>query len=92
MHLEDLKTISVLRPGVGKRYSLLPVDRVDVAGFRASYIDSPLSPAQLDIRAGDQVFWYENGVRKQAIVDHVIIEQDVLRVAFRDVAPAGPEW
>ncbi len=92
MHLEELKTVNVLRPGVGKRYSLLPVDRVDVTGFRASYVGSPLRPTQVDIREGDQVFWYENGVRKQAIVDEVIIEQDVLRVAFRNVAPAGPEW
>jgi hypothetical protein len=82
----------VLRPNVGKRYSLLPVDRVDVTGFRASYADSPLRPTQIDIREGDQVFWYEKGVRYQALVDEILIDQDVLRVAFRDVKLAEPEW
>jgi hypothetical protein len=71
---------------------LLPVDQVNVSGFRTSYAGSPLSPTHLDIREGDQVFWYENGVRKQAVVDEVVIEQDILRVTFRDVALAAPEW
>ncbi len=92
MHLEELKTVNILRPGVGKRYSLLPVDQVDVTGFCTSYAGSPLRPAQLDIREGDWVFWYANGIRNQAIVDEVVIEQDILRVTFRDVTTAGPEW
>ncbi len=92
MRFEQLQTVSIVRPGVGRRYSMLPVDRVDVTGFRASYAGSPLKPTMLDIREGDQVFWYDNDVRKQAFIDEVVIEDEVLRVAFRDAMFAGSEW
>lgn len=92
MKLEQLRTVSVVRPGKGKRYSLLPVDRVDVTGFYASYADSPMQPALLDIREGDHVFWYDRDTRYQASVDEVVQRTDTLHVAFRDVRAAEPEW
>jgi hypothetical protein len=92
MQLSQLRTIDVLRPGRGKRYSLLPVDHVDVTGFHVSYEGSPLAPTLLDIRQDDRVVWIEKGIRYQALIDEVVIDRDVLRVAFRDAALAEPEW
>ena len=89
---EELRTVDVLRPGVGKRYSGLPVDHVDVTGFHTDYEGSPLRPQLLDIRMGDQVYWYEEGTRFQARVDELVIEGRVLRVAFADTMTAPPEW
>lgn len=88
----ELKTVDVLRPGVGKRYSSLPVDHVDVTGFHSDYTDSPLRPQLLDIRIGDSIFWVENGERLQARVDELVIEGSLLRVAFVDQTVAPPEW
>ncbi len=92
MQLSQLRTIDVHRPGKGKRYSLLPVDHVDVTGFHASYEGSPLHPRLLDIHEGDRVVWQEKGVRYQGLIDEVVIDRAVLRVAFRDVGVAEPEW
>ncbi len=92
MKLEQLRTVSVVRPGKGKRYSLLPVDRVDVTGFYASYANSPMQPTLLDIREGDLVFWYDRDTRYVAYVDEVAQRPDTLQVAFRDVHVAEPEW
>jgi hypothetical protein len=92
MKLEQLRTVSVVRPGKGKRYSLLPVDRVDITGFYVSYAGSPLRPSLLDIQEGDRIFWYDKGTRYQACVDEVAVRQDALQVAFRDVRTAEPEW
>lgn len=92
MQLSQLRTVDVLRPGKGKRYSLLPVDHVDVTGFHVSYEGSPLYPSLLDIQEDDQVVWVEKGVRYRALIDEVVIDRAVLRVAFRDATIAEPEW
>jgi hypothetical protein len=92
MQFTQLRTIDILRPGKGKRYSLLPVDHVDVTGFHASYEGSPLKPTLLDIQPDDQVLWTEKGVRYRAMIDEVVIDRAVLRVAFRDAGIADPEW
>lgn len=92
MNLSQLRTVDVFRPGSGKRYSLLPVDHVDITGFHVSYEGSPLSPALLDIVEGDRASWIEKGARYQATIDEVVIDRNVLRVAFRDAAIAEPEW
>lgn len=92
MKLEQLRTVSVVRPGHGKRYSLLPVDRVDVTGFYVSYAGSPMQPALLDIREGDQVFWYDRDTRYGAYVDEVVLSNNAVQVAFRDVHAADAEW
>lgn len=92
MQLSQLRTIDVLRPGVGKRYSMLPVDHVDITGFHVSYEGSPLRPGLLDIMVGDRITWVEKGVRYQAFIDEIVIDRAVLRVAFRDAKVADPEW
>lgn len=92
MQLNQLRTVDVHRPGKGKRYSLLPVDHIDITGFHVSYEGSPLHPAQLDIHVGDHVMWREKDVRYQAEIDEVVIDRAVLRVAFRDAEVAQPEW
>ncbi len=92
MQLSQLRTVDVLRPGKGKRYSLLPVDHVDITGFHVSYDGSPLRPTLLDIHEGDQVTWHEKGTRYQAVIDEVVIDRAVLRVAFRDAAVTEPDW
>ena len=89
---DELRTVDVLRPGLGKRYSRLPVDHVDVTGFHSDYTGSPLRPQLLDIRIGDVVFWCEEGERRQARVDELLVEGPVLRVAFADQQIAPPEW
>ena len=89
---DELKTVDILRPGIGKRYSRLPVDHVDVTGFHSDYTGSPLRPQILDIRIGDLVFWYEDGERIQARVDELVVDGAVLRVAFADQGAAPPEW
>jgi hypothetical protein len=91
MKLEQLRTISVVRPGKGRRYSWLPVDRVDVTGFFVSYANSPLRPSLLDIQEGDLVLWYDRDTPYQAYVDEVVVQRDTLQVAFRDVRVADPE-
>ena len=90
--VEEFQTVDVIRPGVGKRYSRLPVDHVDVTGFHTDYEGSPLRPQLLDIRVDDQIFWYEDDTRFQARVDELVVDGDVLRVAFADAASAPPEW
>ena len=92
MNFSDLRTVDVLRPGVGKRYTMLPVDHIDVTGFHVSYEGSPLRPTQLDILEGDHVAWLDQGVRYRALVDEVVIDQAVLRVAFRDAEVAESQW
>jgi hypothetical protein len=89
---EEFQTVDVLRPGVGKRYSSLPVDHVDVTGFHTNYDGSPLRPQLLDIRVGDKVFWYDDGERYQARIDEVVVTGNILRVAFADPETAPPEW
>jgi hypothetical protein len=89
---EEFQTVDVLRPGVGKRYSCLPVDHVDVTGFHTNYEGSPLRPQLLDIRVGDKVFWYDDGERYQARIDEVVVTGHLLRVAFADPETAPPEW
>ena len=89
---EELVTVDVVRPNGGKRYSALPVDHVDITGFHTDYTGSPLRPQLLDIRVGDLIFWYDDGVRLQARVDELAMEGSVLRIAFADVAGAPPEW
>ena len=89
---DELKTVDVVRPGVGKRYSRLPVDHVDVTGFHSDYTGSPLRPQLLDIRIGDSIFWVENGERLQARVDELVVDGPYLRVAFADQTVAPPEW
>ncbi len=89
---DELKTVDVLRPGVGKRYSRLPVDHVDLTGFHSDYTGSPLRPQMLDIRLGDCIIWNENGERTKARVDELVVEGTVIRVAFADHMPAPPEW
>ncbi|HEY0737827.1 MAG TPA: hypothetical protein VGD69_23105 [Herpetosiphonaceae bacterium] len=92
MQLSQLRTIDVVRPGVGKRYSLLPVDHVDITGFHVSYEGSPLHPAQIDIVEGDKVLWQESGTHYQAFIDEIVINHVVLRAAFRDAEQIEPEW
>ena len=89
---EDFRTVDVVRPGIGRRYSSLPVDFIDETGFHSDYQGSPLRPQVLDIRVGDQIFWYDDGARFQARVDELVVEGDVLRVAFADVEDAPAEW
>lgn len=88
----DFRTVDVLRPAVGKRYSGLPVDHVDVTGFHTDYEGSPLRPHLLDIQVGDLVFWHDDGARFQALVDEVVIEETLLRVAFTAAGAAPSEW
>ena len=90
--VEELRTVDVIRPNFGKRYSDLPVDHVDVTGFHTDYTGSPLRPQLLDIRIGDHIFWYDEGARLQASVDELVVDGNVLRVAFADVKDAPLEW
>lgn len=93
MRFSQLRTVDLRRPGVGKRYSLLPVDRIDITGFHISCKGSPLRPHLLDIREGDTAIWEGEDGRYQATVDEVVVDGDVLRVAFRDAAPCpDAEW
>jgi hypothetical protein len=92
MRFSQLRTVDLYRPGVGRRYSMLPVDHIDITGFHAVYHGSPLRPAMLDVREGDLACWDNDGVRYCAVIDEVVIDRAVLRVAFRDAAPAEPEW
>ena len=57
MKLEQLRTVSVVRPGNVKRYSLLPVDCVDVTGLYASYADLHMQLSQLYLWLGYLVMW-----------------------------------
>ncbi len=92
MKLQQLRTINIERPGRGKRYSFLPVDRVDITGFYVSYAGSPLRPSLLDIREGDLVSWWDENTRYQATVDEVVTRSDTLHVAFRDVQVVASEY
>ena len=88
----EFRTVDVMRPGAGKRYSGLPVDHVDVTGFHTDYEGSPLRPHLLDIQVGDLIFWHADGARFQARVDEVVVDATLLRVAFTDSGTAPPEW
>ena len=90
--IEQLRTVDIMRPGEGKRYSYLPVDHVDVTGFHTDYAGSPFQAHMLDIRTGDLVYWYDGDARYQARVDEHVIDGTILRVAFTDVTGAPPEW
>jgi hypothetical protein len=84
MRLSQLRTVDILRPGIGKRYTMLPVDHIDVTGFHVNYEGSPLRPALLDIVEGDRVSWDQDGERYEAFIDEIVIDSSILRVAFRD--------
>lgn len=88
----ELHTVDIYRPHAGKRYTGLPVDHVDVTGFHTNYDGSPLKPAMLDIRIGDRVLWEENGERRQASIDELVVEGSVIRAAFADVTEAPQPW
>ncbi|HSH82727.1 MAG TPA: hypothetical protein VLA19_29695 [Herpetosiphonaceae bacterium] len=88
----DLRTVDIFRPHVGKRYTGLPVDHVDVTGFHTNYDGSPLRPEMLDIRVGDEVFWDEDGERLQASIDELVVDGPVIRVAFVNVTEAIRSW
>lgn len=90
--VEVLRTVDILRPGAGKRYTGLPVDHVDITGFHTDYDGSPLQPQMLDIRVGDTVYWYDAGVRYRSAVDEVVVDRALLRVAFADAELAPSEW
>lgn len=89
MRLSELRTVDILRPGLGKRYSMLPVDHIDITGFHVNYEGSPLRPALLDIVEGDRVAWEDDGARYEAYIDEIVIDSAILRVAFRDAGFAG---
>jgi len=89
MRLSELRTVDILRPGLGKRYTMLPVDHIDVTGFHVSYEGSPLRPALLDIAVGDRVIWEADGERFEAFIDEIVIDSSILRVAFRDAGAAN---
>lgn len=84
MRLSELRTVDILRPGIGKRYTMLPVDHIDITGFHVSYEGSPLRPGLLDIVEGDRVSWEQDGERYDAFIDEIVIDSWILRVAFRD--------
>jgi hypothetical protein len=84
MQWSQLQTVDVYRPGVGKRYSMLPVDHIDITGFHVDYDSSPLRPSLIDIHEGDRVGWRDKDAYYHAFVDEVVVDQLVLRVAFRD--------
>jgi hypothetical protein len=88
----ELVTVDVLRPGVGKRYTGLPVDHVDVTGFHTDYTASPLRPQLIDIQVGDLVFWNQAETRMQARVDEVAVSGTMLHVAFADAQDAPLDW
>jgi hypothetical protein len=88
--ITELRTVDVVRPGIGKRYSFLPVDHVDVTGFHTDYAGSPMRPELLDIQIDDRVFWYDEGSRYEARVDELVVEGSVIRVAFTEVRDAPP--
>jgi transcription elongation GreA/GreB family factor len=92
MQFSQLRTVNVHRPGVGKRYSILPVDHVDITGFHVSYEDSPFHPRLLDIQEGDTILWQEKGTHYQATIDEVVVDGSILRVAFRDAKTVENPW
>ncbi len=89
MRLSQLTTVDILRPGIGKRYTMLPVDHIDITGFHANYEGSPLRPALLDLVEGDRVTWEQDGERFEAYIDEVVIDSAILRVAFRDAGASS---
>jgi hypothetical protein len=77
--------VDIVRRGYGRRYTWLPVDRLDREGFEANFEGAYLRPNQIDVRPDDIARWREGDSFFQARVVAVVLDGDWLRVSFDDL-------
>lgn len=92
MSQPPLLTVSIFRRGHGRRYTDLPVDRVDRESFAIDCSSLSMRPELYDLRVGDLVRWRQGERFVEAIIDAVRREGQLLNVALRDANLLYPEY
>jgi hypothetical protein len=80
-----LKTIDIVRPLYGRRYTGLPVDSVDRQAFTINCTGAYMRPPMYDIQQGDTVRWQKNGRYVEATIASVERTTDMLRAELHQV-------
>lgn len=92
MSQPPLLTVSTFRRSYGRRYTELPVDRIDRESFAIDCSASAMRPDLYDLRVGDLVRWREGERFVEAAVAAVRREGPLLTVALRDAHPLPPDY
>lgn len=79
---ERLRFVDIIRRGYGRRYTWLPVDRLDREGLAADFTGAYLRPERIDIRVDDLARWRDGDSYFQARIVAVEYEGDWLRARF----------
>lgn len=92
MSQPPLLTVSTFRRSYGRRYTELPVDRVDRDSFAIDCSASAMRPELYDLRAGDLVRWRDGERFIEATIAAVQREGALLTAALRDAHPLPPDF
>lgn len=82
---QPLYYVDIIRRGYGRRYTWLPVDRLDRDGFAANYNGSHITPTQIDVRIDDIARWREGESYFEGRVTLVQHDDSWLTVSFDNV-------
>ncbi|NNJ10473.1 hypothetical protein EKD04_009050 [Chloroflexales bacterium ZM16-3] len=89
---QNLTTITIERRNYGRRYSELPVDKIDRDGFEIDCAGAYARPAHYDLCAGDIVRWREGERAIEAVIVAVARGDDLVSVTIADAHPLPPEF
>ena len=92
MSQPPLITVSIFRRSYGRRYTDLPVDRVDDHGFLINCDDTYMRPAGYDLCPGDIVRWRQAGGYLEAVISAVHRDDRSLQADFAATHPLPPEF
>jgi hypothetical protein len=88
----NLVTVFVFRRQYGRRYTELPVDSIDSAGFRIDCADSHMRPRQYDLRPGDVVRWRQGERFAEAQISAVHYDDAAVRVELNGAYLLPPDY
>jgi hypothetical protein len=88
---QRLSFVDIVRRGYGRRYTWLPVDRLDRDGFAADFNGAYLRASQLDIQIGDLARWRDGDSYLQARIAAVAHENEWVLAHFEAVEHISAE-
>lgn len=88
----SLKTINIVRPDYGRRYSVLPVDTIDQHSLMIDCTDSYMRPFMYDLRVDDMVCWLHEGRYLQGRISKVERTETSLSAILADVQLLPPDF
>jgi hypothetical protein len=92
MSQPPLLTVFIFRRSYGRRYTELPIDRIDHDSFAIDCSGSVMRPDLYDLLVGDVVRWREGERFIEAVIDAVRRDGQLLTVALRDSQPLPPDY